>query len=102
MREKSGVWSGSVLGFANGLDVGSVAEAAAFAFAGAARTGCDAAASPIAADASRTVRIISLPKINHLGFKRCALPRAEWIKRRRPPQRASRPHSDQAWFVQRH
>ena len=36
MREKSGVWNGRVLGLANGLDAGSVADAAADALRGAA------------------------------------------------------------------
>jgi len=37
--EKSGVPNGSVLGLANGLDAGSVAEAAVFGFAAAAKAG---------------------------------------------------------------
>jgi hypothetical protein len=37
--EKSGVWKGNVLGFAKGLEAGSVAEAAALARAGAASMG---------------------------------------------------------------
>src|SRR5689334_19020129 len=60
MREKSGVWNGSVLGFANGFDAGSVAGAVARALAGAAKAGWAAAVNATAADASRTERIISL------------------------------------------
>jgi hypothetical protein len=47
-----------VLGFANGLEAGSVADVATFAFAGAARPGCAMEAMAIAADASRILRII--------------------------------------------
>jgi hypothetical protein len=49
-----------VLGFANGLDAGRVAEAAVLAFLGAAAvTGVVASAIP--AVANRSLRIISLP-----------------------------------------
>jgi hypothetical protein len=61
MREKSGVSNGSVLGFAKGLDAGSVADALVAALRGA---GAAAAvlATATAAVARRSFEIISLPK----------------------------------------
>ena len=53
MRAKSGVWNGSVLDFANGLEADSVAEAAGFAFGGAARAGWAVIAIASDADVSK-------------------------------------------------
>jgi hypothetical protein len=64
--EKSGVWNGSALGFANGLDAGSVAEAvAADALRGAASAG--ALVTKVSAAVARNiVRIMSLPE--HVNY----------------------------------
>ena len=61
MREKSGVSNGSVLGFANGLDAGSVAEALVDALRGAAFAGA-AETTASAAVAKRILRIMFLPQ----------------------------------------
>ena len=60
MRAKSGVWKGSVLGWANGLDAGSVAEAAALALRGAAAE-TEGVTTASAAVARRMLRIICFP-----------------------------------------
>jgi hypothetical protein len=58
--EKSGVSNGSLLGFANGLDAGSVVDSAALR--GAAAVAVDVATA-IAAVASKRLRIMVLPNV---------------------------------------
>jgi hypothetical protein len=77
IREKSGVWNGSVLGWANGLDAGSgVADSALGA---AAKEDCAFAAMASEADASNNLRIMSFLNINHLT--------ALWERSLRAPER---------------
>src|SRR3954466_9222444 len=61
MREKSGVWNGSVLGFANGLEAGKVADDIVEALRVAAAAGA-VLTMPNAAVARRRLRIMTLPE----------------------------------------